>query len=123
MGVKHKTKRDLAAMERRRWESLRLLGRKVAQADVARRLGVSLAAVRKWDARRKARPGSASQRRAQGKPPKLTPRHKEQLCRALKKGAHAHGFLNESWTLPRPASSHPRPRLLAPGSNFLVTRL
>jgi transposase len=91
-------------MERRRREGMRLLGQKVTQAEVARRLGVTPAAVCKWDARRRARPGTAWQRRPQGKPPKLTPRHKEQLCRALKKGAQAHGFLNELWTLPRIAT-------------------
>ena len=102
--MKTKTKRDLEAMERRRREGMRLLGQKMAQADVARRLGVSPAAVCKWEARRKAKPGSAWQRRRQGKPPKLTARHKEQLCRALQKGAQAHGFLNELWTLPRIAA-------------------
>jgi transposase len=91
-------------MEQRRREGMRLLGQKVAQAEVARRLGVSPAAVCKWNARRQSQPGAAWKRRPQGKPPKLTARHKEQLRRALKKGAQAHGFLNELWTLPRIAA-------------------
>jgi transposase len=99
-----KTRRELAALERRRRQGMRLLGQQVAQAEVARRLGVSPAAVCKWNARRKAHPGAAWKRRPQGKPPKLTARHKEQLCRALKQGAQAHGFLNELWTLPRIAA-------------------
>ena len=102
--MKTKTKRDFDALEQRRREGMRLLGQRVAQAEVARRLGVSPAAVCKWEARRKARPGGAWKRRPQGKPPKLTARHKEQLCQALKKGAQAHGFLNELWTLPRIAT-------------------
>lgn len=83
---------------------MRLLGQKVPQAEVARRLGVSPAAVCKWNARRKTQPAAAWKRRPQGKPPKLTARHKAQLRRALKKGAQAHGFLNELWTLPRIAA-------------------
>ena len=96
-----KTRRDFAALEQRRREGMGLLARKVPQAEVARHLGVSAAAVCKWNARRKAQPGAAWQRRPQGKPPKVTARHKEHLRRALKKGAQAHGFLNELWTLPR----------------------
>lgn len=96
--MKTKTKRDLEAMERRRREGMRLLGQKVPQAEVARRLGVSRAAACQWQARRKAQPGRAWKRRPLGA------RHKAQLCRALKKGAQAHGFLNELWTLPRIAA-------------------
>lgn len=103
-GMKAKTKRDFAAMEQRRREGMRLLGQAVPQAEVARRLGVTPAAVCKWAARRKTQPGRAWQRRPLGKPPKLTAPHKEQLRRALKQGAQAHGFLNELWTLPRIAS-------------------
>jgi transposase len=99
--MRTKTKRDFEALEERRREGMRLLGRRIAQAEVARRLGVTPAAVCKWEARRKAQPGVAWKRRPLGKPPKLTVRHKEQLRAALKKGAQAHGFLNELWTLPR----------------------
>ena len=91
-------------MEQRRREGMRLLGQKMAQAEVARRVGVSRSAVCKWDARRKTQPGAAWKRRPLGKPPRLSARHKAQLCRALKKGAQAHGFLNELWTLPRIAA-------------------
>jgi transposase len=102
--MKAKTKRDFAALEQRRREGIRLLAQAVPQAEVARRLGVTPAAVCKWAARRKAQPGRAWQRRPLGKPPKLTAAHKQQLRRALKEGAQAHGFLNELWTLPRIAS-------------------
>jgi predicted transcriptional regulator len=42
------TKRDLEAIEARRIEGARLLKRKVAQAEVARRLRVSRQAVSVW---------------------------------------------------------------------------
>lgn len=99
--MKTKTKRDFEALEARRREGMRLLARKIPQAEVARRLGVTPAAVCKWAARRKAQPTAPWQRRPLGKPPKLTLRHKEQLRAALNQGAQAHGFLNELWTLPR----------------------
>ena len=99
--MRTKTKRDFAALEERRCEGMRLLGRRIPQAEVARRLGVTPAAVCKWEARRKAHPGAAWRRRRLGKPPKLTMRHKKQLRAALQKGAQAHGFLNELWTLRR----------------------
>ena len=100
-GMKTKTRRDFDALEQRRRAGMRLLGQKVAQAEVARRLGVSPAAVCKWNARRRTQPATAWQRRPQGKPPKLTAAHKEQLRRALRRGAQAHGFVNDLWTLPR----------------------
>lgn len=91
-------------MEQRRREGMRLLAQRVPQAEVARRLEVSPAAVCKWEARRKGQRGAAWKRRPQGKPPKLTAPHKQRLRRALEKGAQAHGFLNELWTLPRMAA-------------------
>jgi transposase len=84
---------------------MRLLARQVPQAEVARRLGVTAAAVCKWDRRRKAGKGAAWKRRPLGTPPKLTPRHKEQLRRVLLAGAQAHGFLTDLWTLPRVAAA------------------
>ena len=102
--MKNKTARDFDALEQRRRAGMRLLGQKVAQAEVARRLGVSPAAVCKWNARRRTQPATAWQRRPQGQPPKLTAAHKEQLRRALRQGAQAHGFVNELWTLPRIAT-------------------
>ena len=62
-GMKTKTARDFDALEKRRRAGMRLLGQKVAQAEVARRLGVSPAAVCQWNARRRARPARAWQRR------------------------------------------------------------
>jgi transposase len=96
-----RTKRDFTALEERRREGMRLLARQVPQAEVARRLGVSPAAVCKWEARRRRQAGAAWRRRPLGKPPKLTAAHRRVLAAALKSGAQAHGFLNELWTLSR----------------------
>jgi transposase len=99
--MKRKTIRNYQALEDRRREGMRLLGRGLPQAEVARRLGVSRAAVCQWNGRRKTQRGAAWKRRPLGKPPKLTAHHKAQLIQALQAGAQAHGFVNDLWTLPR----------------------
>jgi len=98
-----KTKRDLDGMETRRRKGMRLLGQGIAQAEVARRCGVSRPTVLRWERQRKSVRGAAWKRRPLGRRPKLTPQHKQRLEKALLQGAQAHGFLNELWTLPRVA--------------------
>ncbi len=97
------TRRDLDGMEQRRREGMRLLGQGMAQAEVARRCGVSRPTALRWEHQRKSVRGTAWKRRPLGRRPKLTPRHKQQLEKALLQGAQAHGFLNDLWTLPRVA--------------------
>src|SRR5260221_12473462 len=96
-------KRDLDGMEKRRREGMRLLGQGVAQAEVARRCGVSRPTALRWEQQRQSVRGTAWKRRPLGRRPKLTPTHKQQLEKALVRGAQAHGFLNDLWTLPRVA--------------------
>jgi transposase len=99
-----KTKRDLNGMEERRHKGMRLLARGVAQVEVARQCGVSRVSALRWEQQRKAAKTEAWKRRPLGRRPKLTPAHKQTLERALEKGAQAHGFLNDLWTLPRVAT-------------------
>lgn len=96
-----KTKRDLEAMEQRRRRGMRLLGEGIAQAEVARRCGVSRTSVLRWQQQRKSRRGAVWKRRPLGRPSKLSAGQKAQLGQALLRGAQAHGFLNDLWTLPR----------------------
>jgi transposase len=96
-----KTSRDFVALEARRREGMRRLGRGLAQADVARQLGVSRPTVLRWSRMRRKQKGGAWKRRRLGRPPKITAAHLERLARLLKQGAQAHGFLNDLWTLPR----------------------
>jgi transposase len=97
------TKRDLDRMEQRRREGMRLLGQGVAQAEVARRCGVSRPTALRWERQRKMIRGAAWKRRPLGRRPKLTPTDKQRLEKALLQGAQAHGFLNDLWTLLRVA--------------------
>lgn len=75
----------------------------VAQAEVARRLGVTPATVCKWNGKR-GRGKQAWKRGRLGRPVKVTAVHRKTLERVLKQGAQAHGFLSDLWTLPRIAA-------------------
>lgn len=90
-------------MERRRRRGMELLAEGVAQAEVARRLGVTPATVCKWNGKR-ARGRQAWRRGPLGRPAKVTAAHRKTLARVLKQGAQAHGFLTDLWTLPRIAA-------------------
>jgi len=88
-------------MEERRLQGARLLkANKLSQAEIARQLGVSRAAVTHWAQQLEA--GESLQRRvAPGRPPKLTRPQRQALQRLLKRGARAAGFPAERWTLGR----------------------
>ncbi len=92
-----------AQLEERRLEAARLLRQgKLSQSEIARRLGVTPAAVHKWR-RRLDEGGKRALRRAAtpGRPCKLTREQEQQLFRLLDAGAAAAGFDSERWTLPR----------------------
>ena len=99
-----KTRRDIDGMEQRRRKGMQLLAQGVAQAEVARQCGVSRVSALRWELQRKATKAAAWKRRPLGRRPKLTPAHKQTLEQALERGAQAHGFLNDLWTLPRVAA-------------------
>jgi|SRR5689334_3673942 len=101
--MNRKTKRDLDGMEQRRREGMRLLAQGVAQAEVARRCGVSRVSALRWAQQRGEGSGAAWKRRPLGRRPKLNAGHRQKLEKALVQGAQAHGFLNDLWTLPRVA--------------------
>ena len=94
-----------AQLEERRLAAARLLrtGR-LSQAEIARHLGVSEAAVSRWK-RQLARDGSAGLRRRAhtGRPPRLGAADWERLGALVRAGARAAGFDTEQWTLRRVA--------------------
>ncbi len=86
-------------IEERRLEGARLLkAKKLSQADIARRLGVSRAAVTQW-AHQLESGESLRQRAVPGRPAKLTRPQQQTLQRLLKRGARAAGFPTGRWTL------------------------
>ena len=96
-------KRDMDAIERRRVEGARLLKRKVAPAEVARRLGVSRQAVSVWAQRLAEVNGAIGKLKSKplGRPKRLDEAQCEALRRMLLKGALAAGFPTELWTVKR----------------------
>jgi transposase len=75
-----------------------------SQAEIARRLGVSPAAVCQWAKQLRDFPrGLAGLRRHHkpGRPPRLTPAQWREGLTILARGAKRSGFETERWTLPR----------------------
>lgn len=98
--------RDLQALERRRKQAARLFAKgNLPQAAVARELKVSRMSVSRWRRQWK-KSGKEALRAAPraGRKPLLNPRHVHRLQGALRKGARAHGFSADLWTLPRVAT-------------------
>ena len=90
-------------MAERRAEGVRMLGSgKKTQAQIARDLGVSEAAVSKWNKELQEKGSDALKlRKASGRPPKLNQEAKKQLAEKLKQGALVAGFPTEQWTQAR----------------------
>lgn len=87
-------------MAERRQEGVRLLQTgQMTQAQIARELGVSEAAVSHWK-KRLAEQGAESLRgrKATGRPPRLNRQQKQALVGKLRAGARAAGFPTEQWT-------------------------
>ena len=96
-----KGERAAKELGRRRRRGGRLLQRGVAQAEVARRVGVSRATVSEWNERLADGGLEALRARPRGRPAGLDPQQRRTLMRALKDGALAAGFVTDLWTLPR----------------------
>lgn len=90
-------------MAERRAEGVRLLeAGEVSQADIARHLGVSEAAVSKWKKTLETEgPEALEARQATGRPSKLSSSEQDQLVIILEKGALAADFPTEQWTQAR----------------------
>jgi transposase len=92
----------LKDLEHRRRRGGQLLAAGVAQAEVARRVGVTRTTVSRWEQLRQSG-GLEALRRPKhfGRPRRLSDAQCEELVRQLKAGALAAGFPTELWTLPR----------------------
>lgn len=98
----YRPRRDFAGMEQRRLAAAELFKQGVAQAEVARQLGVSRQAVSVWFAAWKKRGKKAlvAAGRA-GRKPRLTPSQLKKVEATLLKGPRANGFDADLWSLPR----------------------
>lgn len=86
-------------LQKRRFHAIRLLEMGYGPSEVARILQVTRRMVQRWNARFRVRGEKALRAKPPpGAEPKLSPRQKRRLVRALLKGATAHGFSTELWT-------------------------
>jgi transposase len=101
--VTQRVTRDLQALERRRKQAARLFAKgNLPQASVARELKVSRMSVSRWYHRWKKAGKDALKAAPQaGRKPRVNARHLQRVQAALLKGARAHGFGADLWTLPR----------------------
>jgi transposase len=98
-------RRDLQALERRRKQAARLFAQgTLPQASIARQLKVSRMSISRWYRQWK-RSGAEALKAADhaGRRPRLSRRDVQRVRIALHKGAPAHGFSGDLWTLPRVA--------------------
>jgi len=95
-------RRDFAGMEKRRMKAAALFAQGLSQSEVARRTGVSRQATKNWFDRwkRGGQPALQAAGRA-GRKPRLTPKQRQRIEKALLQGPHAHGLEAELWSLPR----------------------
>jgi len=89
-------------MEQRRMRAARLFTQGIAQAEVARQLGVSRQAAHVWFvAWRKDGSKSLAAAGRAGRKPKLTAPQLKRVEKALLKGPRANGLDTDLWSLPR----------------------
>jgi transposase len=91
------TPEQLAA---RRAQALKLLTEGLGATEVARRIGVARQTIYEWKARAK-RKGRRHNQRGPGAVCRLSPQQQKQLARELLRGAYAHGYAEDHWTLDR----------------------
>jgi transposase len=95
-------KRDFKALERRRLDAAKLLAQGVAEAEVARRVGVHRQSVNRW-AKQLAEHGRAGLKHPKraGRKPRLSSEDLRRIEGALKQGPEAFGFTTNLWTSER----------------------
>jgi transposase len=96
-----KTEQEGRLLQRRRLRAARLLLKGVAQAEVARRVGVTRTTVSEWNEKLQDGGLEALRRRPRGRPAGLDGAQRGELAKYLRDGALAAGFATELWTLSR----------------------
>ena len=104
MGNPKGVKRDFKALEKRRFEAMRLLDQGHNQSETARRLKVARQTVSEWR-RQYLKHGAAGLRRAgrAGRKPLLDAAQLQRLPSLLLEGPEAYGFPTPLWSCPRVA--------------------
>ena len=97
----NKSQKVAKELQRRRMRAGRLLLKGVAQAEVARRVGVTRTTVSSWNRDLQQEGLEGLKAGLRGRPSKLDESQKAELLEALLQGALAEGFATDLWTLPR----------------------
>ena len=104
MSPRVRPRRDFRALELRRRDAARRFARGESQAEVAHALSVSRQSVSRWYQQWQEGGGAALQAAGRaGRKPRLSAEQLVQVEAALERGANAHGFPTQLWTLPRVA--------------------
>jgi transposase len=105
MSAQYVSHRNLQDLERRRKQAARLFAKgTLSQASVARELKVSRMSVSRWHRQwKKAGKEALKAAPRAGRRPLLNARQIQRVKTALLRGARAHGFSADLWTLPRVA--------------------
>ena len=105
MSTHVRPRRDFQALEERRRQAAKFFRAGEVLASVARALRVSRQSVSRWY--RQWKQGGVQALRATGRAgrkPKLDRQQRQQVERALRRGARTQGFSTDLWTLPRVAT-------------------
>lgn len=93
------------ALRERRSKAAKLFAAGATQAEVARRLGVSRVSAMRWyRAWRKGGAAALAVARPLGRPARLSGDQLKRVEQLLLRGASAHGYSTDLWTLPRMAA-------------------
>ena len=99
MGHPAGVKRDRVKLEQRRLKAARLLKQGVAEAEVARRVGVHRQSVNRWARQlEQGGPGALKRARRAGRPAQLTAADRQRILQGLKRGPEALGYGTSLWT-------------------------
>lgn len=95
-------KGNAAVLEARRRRAVSLLEEGFGIRAVARQVGSSPSSVKRWkEVVEKSGTEALESRPNPGRPSRLSARQKEKLLKLLQKGATAHGYMSNLWTLRR----------------------
>jgi transposase len=92
-------RKDKDHFDERRKRALDLLGQGKPAREVAEIIGVTIRSVYRWQQHEKSPPKKAE--RDPGRPSRLTEEQIQQLEQELLRGAYAHGYAEDYWTLER----------------------
>ena len=93
-----------SALEAWRRRAVALLERGFKVREVARKIGCSPTSVSRWKAEvQSGSPDALQPKPTPGRPSRLSDKQRTRLLTLLLKGARAHGYSTDLWTLPRVA--------------------